>query len=252
MSLPMAPRRAVLQSLSTQETVPVQRHHMDVPMHKLSENGLHTEAQRIVQDRVQQQSHQPLPVRSQREHLAPLNGMQNIGAGNVQSMSPKRVPAPVTKESVAHTTSKKPQLPTPPRVIVDPEGRQYERHAMLGQGGFARVYHVTNSYGEDKAFKVIAKSAIMQSKKNRQKILAEIMIHKSLKHVHIVAFEDVFEDAENVYFVLELCHNGVRIASFLLTMAEHERHCQTAWSLSRERSALLYGTNSCGYSEYAQ
>ena len=82
---------------------------------------------------------------------------------------------------------------------------------MLGQGGFARVYHVTNEIGEDKAFKVIAKSAIMQSKKNRQKILAEIMIHKSLKHVHIVGFEDVFEDSENVYFVLELCHNGVRI-----------------------------------------
>ena len=37
------------------------------------------------------------------------------------------------------------------------------------------------------------------------------MIHKSLKHVHIVGFEDVFEDSENVYFVLELCHNGVRI-----------------------------------------
>lgn len=218
-SLPMAPRRAVLQSISTQETVPVQRHHTDMPMYKFSENGLHTEAQRAVQDRMQQQAHyhaqqqpQPaMPLRTQREHLAPLDGMQNIVAANVQPMSPKRVPAPVTKETVTHTTSKKPQLPTPPRVIVDPEGRQYERHAMLGQGGFARVYHVTNNYGEDKAFKVIAKSAIMQSKKNRQKILAEIMIHKSLKHVHIVSFEDVFEDAENVYFVLELCHNGVRI-----------------------------------------
>ena len=79
---------------------------------------------------------------------------------------------------------------------------------MLGQGGFARVFHVTDRHGQDKAFKVIAKSAIMQSKKNRQKILAEIMIHRSLKHVHIVQFEDVFEDAENVYFALELCHNG--------------------------------------------
>ena len=102
---------------------------------------------------------------------------------------------------------------------------------MLGQGGFARVFHVTDRHGNDKAFKVIAKSAIMQSKKNRQKILAEIMIHRSLKHVHIVGFEDVFEDSENVYFVLELCHNGVclRCASILTT--EHERHCQAPRSL---------------------
>ena len=189
--LPMAPRRAVLQSLSTQETVPVQRHQADAPLYKLNENGLHTEAQKVVQDRIREQ--QP---RVHRDHLAPLEGIHNVPPSGAQP--------PIAKE----TTSKKPQLPTPPRVIVDPEGQQYERHAMLGQGGFARVYHVTNSRGEDKAFKVIAKSAIMQSKKNRQKILAEIMIHKSLKHVHIVAFEDVFEDAENVYFVLELCHNG--------------------------------------------
>lgn len=37
------------------------------------------------------------------------------------------------------------------------------------------------------------------------------MIHKSLNHRHVVKFEDVFEDAENIYFVLELCHSGVRV-----------------------------------------
>ena len=36
------------------------------------------------------------------------------------------------------------------------------------------------------------------------------MIHKSLNHTNIVKFEEMFEDAENVYLVLELCHNGVR------------------------------------------
>lgn len=62
--------------------------------------------------------------------------------------------------------------------------------------------------GARKAFKVIAKSAIIKSRKNRQKILAEIMIHKSVDHIHVVKFEDCFEDDSNVYFRLELCRNG--------------------------------------------
>lgn len=203
MPLPMAPRRAVLQSVSAQETVPVQRHFVDPPTYKYTESALQHEAQQVVQERLRNAGRH-------RDHLAPLEGVTNIVPSARQPTSPKRAPAPVTKDNVAQA-SKKPQLPSPPHVIVDPEGNSYERHAMLGQGGFARVFHVTDRFGQDKAFKVIAKSAIMQSKKNRQKILAEIMIHKSLKHVHIVGFEDVFEDADNVYFVLELCHNGVRI-----------------------------------------
>lgn len=76
------------------------------------------------------------------------------------------------------------------------------------QGGFARVYMAVDPEGRRKAFKVIAKSAIAKSRKNRQKILAEIMIHKSVDHIHVVKFEDCFEDDSNVYFRLELCRNG--------------------------------------------
>jgi len=35
--------------------------------------------------------------------------------------------------------------------------------------------------------------------------MTEIKIHKSLHHNFIVEFEHVFEDAENVYILLELC-----------------------------------------------
>ncbi|CAD6919455.1 unnamed protein product [Tilletia controversa] len=112
------------------------------------------------------------------------------------------------RKKAASTSSRKAQLPSPPRIILDAENNQYRRGALLGQGGFARVYEVVDDYGNHKAFKAIAKSAIFQSKKNRQKVLAEIMIHKSCKHPNIVRFEDSFEDNENVYFRLELCHNG--------------------------------------------
>ncbi|WFD44647.1 polo kinase [Malassezia psittaci] len=202
-ALPSAPRRAVLQSISAQDSMPVQRRtSYDADPYKISENKIQADANQAAQSQLRTHT-------SQRRQFAPLTGVSNIVPAAQQPVSPKRqeAPPPVSKETVSHT-SKKPQLPTPPRYIVDPAGNEYERHAMLGQGGFARVFHVSDKYNNDKAFKVIAKSAIMQSKKNRQKILAEIMIHRSLHHVHIVQFQDVFEDNENVYFALELCHNG--------------------------------------------
>ncbi|PIL30197.1 transporter [Ganoderma sinense ZZ0214-1] len=39
-------------------------------------------------------------------------------------------------------------------------------------------------------------------------LYAEIKIHKSLEHPNIVRFQDCFEDEDNVYMTLELCHNG--------------------------------------------
>jgi polo-like kinase 1 len=37
--------------------------------------------------------------------------------------------------------------------------------------------------------------------------MSEIKIHRSVSHLHVVKFEHFFEDAENVYIILELCQN---------------------------------------------
>lgn len=37
--------------------------------------------------------------------------------------------------------------------------------------------------------------------------MSEIKIHKGLMHKHVVQFHHFFEDAENVYILLELCTN---------------------------------------------
>jgi serine/threonine protein kinase len=37
--------------------------------------------------------------------------------------------------------------------------------------------------------------------------MAEIKIHKALRHPNIVRFEHFFEDSENVYILLEYCEN---------------------------------------------
>ena len=38
-------------------------------------------------------------------------------------------------------------------------------------------------------------------------LISEIKIHKSLNNNHVVKFEHVFEDHENVYILLEICTN---------------------------------------------
>ena len=40
-----------------------------------------------------------------------------------------------------------------------------------------------------------------------QQLQTEIKIHKALSHKHVVRFEEVFEDKENVYIIMELCPN---------------------------------------------
>lgn len=130
-----------------------------------------------------------------------------------------------TKPAHAQTKqapSKKSVLPTAPPVIVDAHGYEYLTGRVLGQGGFARVYDARAGDGTHYAFKVIDKASVLSSKRNRGKLLAEMKIHKSMRHPHIVGFLDEFEDTANVYFKLELCAYGVRFLSpWLPGLAPH-------------------------------
>ena len=93
------------------------------------------------------------------------------------------------------------------KVTGDVQVRKYYKGRLLGKGGFAKCYEFTCS--ENKkifAAKVVAKSGLVKSRA-KQKLISEIKIHKSLHHPQIVAFEHYFEDTENVYILLEMCHN---------------------------------------------
>ena len=70
------------------------------------------------------------------------------------------------------------------------------------------MYEASDARGRSFAFKVIHKATIESSKRNKSKLLAELKIHKSMRHHHIVRFLDQFEDKDNVYFKLELCRHG--------------------------------------------
>lgn len=84
-------------------------------------------------------------------------------------------------------------------------GKKYKRKKLLGTGGFAKCFEVENiETHQTYAAKVIPKKSINE-KRQRYKLLLEIKLHKSLVHPGIVGFEDVFEDSENIYIILEYC-----------------------------------------------
>lgn len=95
---------------------------------------------------------------------------------------------------------------TPPSLIKT-RGRDYYRGHFLGEGGFARCFQMKDNNGKIFAAKTVAKISI-KSDKTRKKLLSEIQIHKSMKHINIVQFIDCFEDDINVYILLEICPNG--------------------------------------------
>nr|P0C8M8.1 RecName: Full=Probable serine/threonine-protein kinase CCRP1; AltName: Full=Cell-cycle related Protein 1 [Zea mays] len=93
------------------------------------------------------------------------------------------------------------------KIGTEPTIRKYSKGRMLGKGGFAKCYEVTNLENKKVlAGKIICKASLTKSRA-KQKLISEIKIHKSLRHSNIVEFEHVFEDQENVYILLELCPN---------------------------------------------
>jgi polo-like kinase 1 len=93
------------------------------------------------------------------------------------------------------------------KVTGDIQIKKYTKGRLLGKGGFARCFEfVSLDSKKIYAAKVVAKSSLVKSRA-KQKLISEIKIHKALHHTNIVGFEHYFEDTENVYILLEMCHN---------------------------------------------
>jgi polo-like kinase 1 len=95
--------------------------------------------------------------------------------------------------------------------VINDEGRTitktYRRGKLLGKGGFARCFVFTDVYtNEVFAGKVVQKSSLKRTRA-REKLMAEIKIHRGLSHPHVVKFIRHFEDATCHYMLMELCPN---------------------------------------------
>ncbi|CAL1614778.1 unnamed protein product [Knipowitschia caucasica] len=92
------------------------------------------------------------------------------------------------------------------RIITDSAaGKCYCRGKVLGKGGFAKCYELTDlSTSKVYAAKIIPHSRVSKPHQ-REKIDREIELHKALNHRHIVHFYHHFEDKEHIYILLEYC-----------------------------------------------
>ncbi|KAK1174352.1 serine/threonine-protein kinase PLK2-like [Acipenser oxyrinchus oxyrinchus] len=106
------------------------------------------------------------------------------------------------KKSVDHTHA----APEMSRIITDPTtGKCYCRGKVLGKGGFAKCYELTDlTTNKLYAAKIIPHTRVAKPHQ-REKIDREIELHRTLHHRHIVHFYHHFEDKENIYILLEYC-----------------------------------------------
>ena len=82
---------------------------------------------------------------------------------------------------------------------------QYRCGALLGTGGFAKVFDVVDLHtGERFACKIIDKVKLSDAKK-RMKFFAEVDIHRRLTHPNILHFYKTFHDEWYHYMLLERC-----------------------------------------------
>ena len=87
--------------------------------------------------------------------------------------------------------------------------RIFDRGELLGTGGFAKVYKVTErSSGDKYADKVINKEIFARRANARNKVEREIHLHRKMNHANIVKFYEFFEDTNFVHMVLELAPQG--------------------------------------------
>ncbi|KAF7652963.1 hypothetical protein LDENG_00088870 [Lucifuga dentata] len=119
--------------------------------------------------------------------------------------APERGP----QQSSAMKTNRNKNEQTKPelaQVVTDSKtGRSYSKGKLLGKGGFARCYEMTDlANNKMYAVKVIPQSRVSKPHQ-RDKITNEIELHKTLSHKHVVKFSHHFEDQENIYIFLELC-----------------------------------------------
>uniref|UniRef100_A0A7S0BPD9 Protein kinase domain-containing protein n=1 Tax=Rhodosorus marinus TaxID=101924 RepID=A0A7S0BPD9_9RHOD len=82
----------------------------------------------------------------------------------------------------------------------------YTTGKLIGQGAYGKVFIGRNKQTDsDVAIKVVRKGS---SKKEREYIIREVKILKSIAHPNIIKTHDVFEDSQKIYFVQEYVSGG--------------------------------------------
>ncbi|XP_040277241.1 serine/threonine-protein kinase PLK2 [Bufo bufo] len=118
----------------------------------------------------------------------------------------RRWKLPADGEQHGHHTCTSASTTEVSRIITDPSTcKRYCRGKVLGKGGFAKCYEMTDlTTNKIYAAKIIPHSRVSKPHQ-REKIDKEIELHRTLSHRHVVQFYRYFEDKENIYILMEHC-----------------------------------------------
>ncbi|XP_061623843.1 serine/threonine-protein kinase PLK2b isoform X1 [Phyllopteryx taeniolatus] len=127
-------------------------------------------------------------------------GLQQAKSGNMCESTPR------SGESRRKKAEERGSPSEMSRIVTDPAtGKCYCRGKVLGKGGFAKCYEMTDlATSKVYAAKIIPHARVSKPHQ-REKIDREIELHRILHHKHIVHFYHHFEDKENIYILLEYC-----------------------------------------------
>lgn len=115
----------------------------------------------------------------------------------------------------------------------------YEVQHLLGKGGFATVYKARCLHThQDVAIKMIDKKLI-QGTGLTNRVRQEVEIHSRLKHPSVLQLYTFFQDANYVYLVLELAHNG-ELHRYMNHIARPFTETESASILKQVVAGLLY------------
>ncbi|XP_063051067.1 serine/threonine-protein kinase PLK2b [Engraulis encrasicolus] len=125
------------------------------------------------------------------------------------------------------------------RIITDnATGKCYCRGKVLGKGGFAKCYEMTDlSTSKVYAAKIVPHARVSKPHQ-REKIDKEIELHKALHHKNIVHFYHHFEDKDNIYILLEYCSR--RSLAHILKARKVLTEPEVRYYLKQIVSALKY------------
>jgi calcium-dependent protein kinase len=89
--------------------------------------------------------------------------------------------------------------------IEDEYNLKTDKDKPIGSGTYGNVFKATKKdTNQTRAVKVIPKNKV----KNQERFKSEIDIMTTLDHPHIIKLYETFEDARNIYLVMELCTGG--------------------------------------------
>ncbi len=81
---------------------------------------------------------------------------------------------------------------------------RYRIERLLGEGGMGRVYEATHLALDRKVALKVLRRELVHVEAQRARFVAEAQIVNRVRHPNLVAIEDLVEDGEHVYLVMEL------------------------------------------------